>query len=553
LHRENGALILLDIPTDFSRQEQHASVGHITKILAEVSEEFPSVESRWSGMLRFADSSASRMEAELNLLSILNIIIVISFLFYSFRSFRPFFLCLLAIASGMLGGAAAVVLWKQSIHILTLAFGGSLLGACVDYPLHYFCAAREKNKAHVILSITLGALTTAIAFLSLIFSGFEGLIEISVFSIGSVLFTWLTVYCVHSQIEVTFPKYETFGVICDAVSKFIQKFRYLLLAGLVLVFAFGFMRFSTDDDVRLLQPSSPVLIEAEKWIQEQSGQGIPSGMLFVKGESESQLNSRVREIASALGGLVESGALSAFESRHSVFPSLEDQRESAEIYQKFIDKNGAEIRRALSELGLEENLIEKVFVISEPQDFSFKHFDLEATKGYHWSFIPIYGLRDAALVAELISEKGFYYNATKEITEIFSGYRERSVFLVGLSYLCILLLFIFKYGPMTGVRCFTPAVCSALGGLFLLAALGLPISFFSILALIIVLGLTIDYSIFYLEGGYQRIPPSILISALTTMFSFGLLGTSSTPVLSHFGIVVASGVFFSLFLTHPRT
>ena len=66
-----------------------------------------------------------------------------------FRSLLPLLLSLSSIAIGV-GSAVLVSVWFfNSVHILTIVFGASLIGIVVDYSLHYFYhfLAGQKGKA----------------------------------------------------------------------------------------------------------------------------------------------------------------------------------------------------------------------------------------------------------------------------------------------------------------------------------------------------------------------------------------------------------------------
>jgi predicted exporter len=77
------------------------------------------------------------------------------------------------------------------------------------------------------------------------------------------------------------------------------------------------------------------------------------------------------------------------------------------------------------------------------------------------------------------------------------------------------------------------------------------LTFFSVLANVIALGLAIDYAVFLLEGMESEAPSllAILLSTISIALSFGLLGVSSTPVLRSFGLSLFLGVLVSMILS----
>ena len=77
------------------------------------------------------------------------------------------------------------------------------------------------------------------------------------------------------------------------------------------------------------------------------------------------------------------------------------------------------------------------------------------------------------------------------------------------------------------------------------------VSIFNLLALILILGIGIDYTLFFAE---QKQPKSentllaITLSAITTVLSFGLLALSETQAIHGFGMTVLSGIIVAWLL-----
>lgn len=88
-------------------------------------------------------------------------------------------------------------------------------------------------------------------------------------------------------------------------------------------------------------------------------------------------------------------------------------------------------------------------------------------------------------------------------------------------------------------------------------ASGVAINLFHVLALLLTLGVGIDYSIFFAESGEHRDSTmlAVLLSTITTLLSFGLLALSQTAAISSFGTVVSIGMvcalLFSPLARHP--
>jgi predicted exporter len=94
-----------------------------------------------------------------------------------------------------------------------------------------------------------------------------------------------------------------------------------------------------------------------------------------------------------------------------------------------------------------------------------------------------------------------------------------------------------------------------------LQALGISLTLFHLISLILVAGLGLVYALFFERAAEEpaeqrRTLHAILVCALATFFVFALLATSSLPVLRAIGLPVAIGVLsnfaLSLLLTRGK-
>ena len=90
-----------------------------------------------------------------------------------------------------------------------------------------------------------------------------------------------------------------------------------------------------------------------------------------------------------------------------------------------------------------------------------------------------------------------------------------------------------------------PPFIAGCAGLAVTVLTGVPLNLFNLLALLIVLGIGLDASIFLFDSkGSAHTWLAVNLSTLTTLFAFGLLGLCLTPVLHYFGITILLGIFF---------
>lgn len=77
--------------------------------------------------------------------------------------------------------------------------------------------------------------------------------------------------------------------------------------------------------------------------------------------------------------------------------------------------------------------------------------------------------------------------------------------------------------------------------------MGVELNLFSIMACFLILGIGVDYAIFYRHGHGQDglVAVALFLCMLSTLLGFGLLSLSSTYAIFCFGVTVLGGVVLS--------
>jgi predicted exporter len=127
----------------------------------------------------------------------------------------------------------------------------------------------------------------------------------------------------------------------------------------------------------------------------------------------------------------------------------------------------------------------------------------------------------------------------------FTSFRNLAVGAVGLAFaVCVLIVLALYRTWRALIVLAAPAVGLAMAVL-VPAALGVPVSFFSVSALFVVIGAGIDHSVFTFESEEthgQAKELAVFLAAFTTILSMGLLAVSRTYPVASFGIAVCAGV-----------
>lgn len=121
----------------------------------------------------------------------------IALLLLAYRSFSSLLLSALPIASAGLAGIAALTIAFSEVHGITLAFGFTLLGVAQEYPIRVLSHRRAGEDAvqsvRALWPLLLTAITSAcIAYLAFYASGVNGLKQLAVFTIVGLLVAGFT-------------------------------------------------------------------------------------------------------------------------------------------------------------------------------------------------------------------------------------------------------------------------------------------------------------------------------------------------------------------------
>lgn len=580
-HNDNRVAftVLAKLPTDgLNIHAQTELVNQLNLVATSAMSQFPNTKIRWSGMIAFAQSSAMRMESDIKLVSTLGAIFTVCLLFAAFRSLNAVLFSIASIFSGVLIGTYFVVLVQGNIHLLTIGFGSSLIGACIDYSLHFFAEffystdAGQKSDARatrkkVIVPIALGTITSILAFAALLFSDFAGLQELSLFSIGSLFATCTTVLlCIPLLLNTgTTHKPPKFIVsLIDKISEITHLGRrnraFLLIAFLILLLP-GVFKVQINDDIRTIQAPSTQLIETEQWIAEASGLHRPSSYLFVVAPTKSEVLEYAYTANASLSTAVSDQLLDSFENIYGLIAPPKAQEQNAILYHRYLRKHAEAITKGLLDLGYEQSLIDGIFnhenVTREVSEL-LNVLPLETganiyqDRQNYWVAIALHGVRDHLQLRQRISsyKQLQYYQAADEISKQFRAYRTQSTLLVIVAYTLIFLLLLRRYGLKKGFLACIPLLGSIFIVIATLGYLQQPVSFFSIIAMIIVIGLGVDFYIFLLEDTQQSIvvKTSVILSAFSTIITFALLAMSDTAVLKTIGFVISIGVSSAMLL-----
>ena len=191
--------------------------------------------------------------------------------------------------------------------------------------------------------------------------------------------------------------------------------------------------------------------------------------------------------------------------------------------------------------------------LASPASEGWRLLWLSLADGESSVLVPVEGVKQSDALNTLSAKYSgvAWVDRKSSFDNLFALYRH---ILTGL--LCIALAVIacgavIRLGWRKGLISLVPSVLSLGCGLAVLALSGHALNLFSLLALVLVLGIGINYTLFFSNPRGTPLTSllAITLAMMTTLLTLGMLVFSATQAISSFGIVLVSGIFTAFLLS----
>jgi predicted exporter len=513
-----------------------------------------------TGQVFFAVAEASHAKADVQRIALLATTGIVFMVGLVFFSWGPLLAALITLASGILAGITAITLVFGTIHAIAMVFGSSLIGIAVDYALHYVSIDPKRGSAQqrlrlILPGLTLGLITSVVGFAALSISPTLLLTQIAIYSVSGLIGAYLTVIFLLPFLPVQ-PVRNYLPIRRSvAILQYVQyrmtppTWGRLLLVAVILA-GFGASPFiiKGDDNIRNLGRGNTDLIAQTTTIRQVLDMGASPMFLRVNGATAEDRLQTEEALRPRLSPLLTSGALDGLVTLADIIPSQKRQSENinlvkTQLYAPYGQKLASilpiDITAADAATG----------PLLLPDDASLHVLpELATLQSGNSDIVRLRGVQDAsALKSALSGMKNIaLIDPASAISSLFGQYRQWAYLALGVAMFAALVLAIFRYGLRDGICVFgapAGAVLCALVGSF---ALGVPHNFFTTMALFLVFAIGADYVLFLAESRHsshdQDTSLAVLLSLISSVLAFGLLATSSVPLVSDIGTVIAIGL-----------
>ena len=555
--------------SSFNMNQSHQITNQLNEITQQLHDKWPNVEILKRGVLFYSDYASSEAKNDITTIGSLSIIGIVILIISIFRSIRPIIISLLSIFVGIVCGLVAVLTLFGEIHIMTLVMSTSVIGITVDYSLHYLTERllhgnQESPYASLkklISTLTLALCTSFIAYIILLIAPFPGLKQLSIFAIFGLIGAFLTVICWYPLLVNKLPVREHVGY--QLLSCWLnlwkhKQIQWMMVLMATLFIGYGLINLKVDDDIGKLQTLPAELQQQEQKIISITHQTTDQKWFIVFGDTAEQTLQRLEQFLPKLEQAKSSGYFEQYQSIN--LPSHQKQQQNIAIVKQY----SPEILSALSQMGIKANppSFEQPIITAQLWQQSElsqgrKLLWLTLQTGQSATLIPINGIKNISEIKKLSAiDQGIYWlDRRDEFNTMFTYYRIHLTQLITGAVILICASFIFyhrKYGVKAALKSTLPTLLSIGIALAMHGIINQTLNLFSMLALILVIGIGIDYSLFLSNNKSQTQSAllAVTMAALTTILSFGLLIISHTNAIKGFGLVLTSGIF-TAFLFAP--
>lgn len=572
--RQHALLLLYTDASAFDLDRQQAAIKAIYSCFDNIGSN--DVELTLSGPPVFAVESRDRIKSQSQLLSILASIGVIALVFFAYRSYSATLLIALPLFSGIVVGAASVVVLFGQLHGISLAFGITLIGLTVDYPIHLFSHGGDHRAARRIWpTLRLGMITSAVGFSALLLSDFQGLAQMGSFAItGIIAASLVTRWILPTLQQEPYQTHPTLLSLTQPVTAFRKlKYNYWLLP-LVFTFSCSYLLLNNstiwENDLKRLSPIPASQLQLDSQIRQRFNAAEPGELLLLEHHSLEGLLQLSEAITAQLKDAIDNGQLESFDSPSNYLPSIKRQIENRHSLPEH-ERLQNNLKTALQTTPFRHNLFTSFIEdVDQSRELNpLTNMDLKGTitglrlnsllrqHDDNWYALVTLGkMHDRSFISTITEHPHTYYlNTSQQAAKLVQLYRDDALDLMAFGGIAILLMLSVALTNLQRLLLVSVPVITAITlTTTILVLLGERLSLFHLASLLLVLGIGLDYGLFLdrcrrITHECNKVVASLLICSTSTLLVFGLLALSPLPVLHAIGLTVSLGVLSTLVLT----
>jgi predicted exporter len=560
-------LVSADLAGDpFSMKFQETFGTAVSGAISGLKAEAPDLNILRTGAVFYAHDSTSEAMQETSIIGLASLAATLALIFLVFRGLRPIVLGFLAIGIGVLCAFTGTLIIFGQIHAVALLLGVSLIGISVDYSLQYFCeyfdpaaVDPQSRLRRVLPGVAIGLATTLIGYCTLLLAPFPGLRQVATISLIGLASSFLTVMLWYPLLDrrhgstggERFVKLAAHHwALWEAPGLIAARAAIVSVCAVAALTGLFFLR--ADDDVRHLQSLSPDLKRQEAEVERLTGSSAGTQFLLVRGASQEALLQAEEKLLDRLAQARRKGALDGYTAMAQFVPSIMRQEDNRALVRDRLDI--PYLSTYLQQIGyrgaIDADAAARFLTAADLPKVGplslLPLLDVTAS-GHPAHVVLLHGVTDPGVIASSIADMPGIrlVSMADDWSRLFGTFRRYAVGLLGLSALLMYPLLCWRYGFGRGLRVLAPALAAVVLTPPLAALAGISFTFFNAMALVLVLSVGVDYSVFCCETSGARKPVTALaiaLAALSTILSFGMLAFSKVFAVHALGTTMLIGI-----------
>lgn len=537
-------------------------------------------------LVAVANANQIKTDIQLTMSIAMSILLVILILFY-----RKLLLPLILFIPTALGALIAIVVLyfiRTKISAISLGIGSVLLGVTLDYALHVLTHIRSNNDAkglykEITKPILMSSLTTALAFLCLLFLKSQALQDLGIFAAISVISASVFALIIIPQLYRNNKSSSSKNTVIDKVASFNFHKTKIILGSLVLlliVSLFTYNQVTFNKDLNKLNYQPEHLVKANERLEDLISSTSKSVYISTYGETEEVALNANERVFKKLDELKENAEIIEFSSIGTLVKSQSHQDAKIQQWNNFwneqrVDSLYDHLESSGTQFGFKPNTfkafyshLDKPFRPLSVEDYNALPFVstedyISKTEGFVTVSTLVKMEKDKVktLMQNFEDTPNTVLIDRQDMNETFLGNLKNDFNRLVLYSLIVVLLILLVFYRSVSLTLVTiiPIGLTWLITIGLMGLLKIEFNIFNIIISTFIFGLGVDYCIFITNGllhnykyGINVLPTyktSIVLSVITTILGVGALIFAKHPALYTIASVSLIGILSAVIIS----
>ena len=512
-----------------------------------------------SGVPIHAYYSQKSAQKEITIISAVSLIFICLIFLFIFKSVKPYIISMISIAVSSATSFFLLSILLDSIHIFTFVFGTSLIGVSLDYSIHFITEwYNEKDKKEVLRkilpSMSLSFMTTIASYFALSLTSLSLLKQTALFSIFGLASSFLTVIIIYPIIFKNDNRFlrenilnKTKNILAGYVDFLNIKFVLFLTIFVILISIINIPKLKVNFSSNQLYNPPDFLTYNETEIYKRLNSSLSRNIIISRGNSLTEALENEETLENYFTNYIALSKIFYSKSRQreniklvedNLMPLLKKQTEDLGFDNEIYNKIKSEFESVKNEFLNIEDLIEsmdelkKLIVKNNGKYFIISTTDETETKIIENENIKI-------------------FNINFEINEALDKTARTAIKTALIAYIIIFFFMIIFLSKKHAIAIMIIQIISILVNLSVHSIFNFSVNIFSVFALILSIGISIDYCIFFSKSKAKKEVTflSIFLAMITTALSFGTLSFSGFIPVKSFGLFLFIGILVTFLLS----